>query len=152
MPRDLSNATNTITPLVRGGLSRASILFASTADTRNLLPLEKKRLSSHHWESERSYWAHRVRGIKHHQGCFTLAGFSIGRGSHRRPGLRDAFEKIPNAQFTIVGSGPEEVRLKADALARKIKDSVDFILWLLQNNLFELYDSHDLLLFPSLPQ
>ena len=41
--RDLSNATNTITPLVRGGLSRASILFASTADTRNLLrgPLKK---------------------------------------------------------------------------------------------------------------
>jgi len=78
--RDLSNATITINPLVRGGLSRASIIFASTCDTRNLLPLEKKRLSSHHWESERSYWAHRVRGIKHHQGCFTLAGFSIGRG------------------------------------------------------------------------
>jgi len=59
-------------------------------------------------------------------------------------------KKIPNARFTIVGNGPEEARLKADALARKIKDSVDFISWLPQNNLFELYDSHDLLLFPSL--
>jgi len=41
--RDLSNATITINPLVRGGLSRASIIFASTADTRNLLrgPLKK---------------------------------------------------------------------------------------------------------------
>jgi glycosyltransferase involved in cell wall biosynthesis len=59
-------------------------------------------------------------------------------------------KKIPNARFTIVGSGPEEARLKADAVARKINDSVDFISWLPQKNLFELYDSHDLLLFPSL--
>jgi glycosyltransferase involved in cell wall biosynthesis len=58
--------------------------------------------------------------------------------------------RIPNARFTIVGSGPEEARLKADALAWKINDSVDFISWLPQNNLFELYNSHDLLLFPSL--
>ena len=32
----------------------------------------------------------------------------------------------------------------------KIKDNVDFISWLPQRNLFELYDSHDFLLFPSL--
>ena len=35
--------------------------------------------------------------------------------------------KIPNARFTIAGSGPEEATLKADALAWNIRDSVDFI-------------------------
>ncbi len=58
--------------------------------------------------------------------------------------------KIPDARFTIVGRGPEEAKLKADARARKISDNIDFISWLPQNKLFELYDSHDLLLFPSL--
>ena len=73
-------------------------------------------------------------------------------GSHRHPSLRDAFEENSKGavHHTIVGSRPEEARLKADALAQKIRDSVDFISWLPQNNLFELYDSHDLLLFPSL--
>ena len=68
----------------------------------------------------------------------------------RRFRLSDVLTKFPKARFTIVGSGPEETRLKADALAWKIRDSVDFISWLPQSNLFELYDSHDLLLFPSL--
>ena len=58
--------------------------------------------------------------------------------------------KIPDARFTIVGKGPEEARLKADAQARKVSDNIDFIPWLPQNKLFELYESHDLLLFPSL--
>jgi glycosyltransferase involved in cell wall biosynthesis len=58
--------------------------------------------------------------------------------------------KIPGARFTIVGTGPEEARLKADTLHRKIRDNVNFISWLPQRKLFELYDSHDLLLFPSL--
>jgi glycosyltransferase involved in cell wall biosynthesis len=57
--------------------------------------------------------------------------------------------KIPAARFTIVGTEPEEARLKADTLHRKIRDNVDFTSWLPQRKLFELYDSHDL---PTLSQ
>ena len=40
--------------------------------------------------------------------------------------------------------------MKADTVTRNIKDNVDFISWLPQKDFFELYASHDLLLFPSL--
>jgi len=58
--------------------------------------------------------------------------------------------KNSDARFTIVGNGPEEGRLRADVFAYKVKDSVDFISRLPQNRLFDLYESHDLLIFPSL--
>jgi len=58
--------------------------------------------------------------------------------------------KLSNARFTIVGNGPEEARLRADVFAYKVKDSVDFMSRLPQNRLFDLYESHDLLIFPSL--
>src|SRR6516164_5493814 len=35
--RDLSNSTIRINPIVRGGLVKAAVIFAKTADTRNLL-------------------------------------------------------------------------------------------------------------------
>jgi glycosyltransferase involved in cell wall biosynthesis len=58
--------------------------------------------------------------------------------------------RIHHARLTIVGSGPEETRLKSDILFANIGKNVDFISWLPQQRLFELYESHDLLLFPSL--
>jgi glycosyltransferase involved in cell wall biosynthesis len=151
--RDLSNATITINPLVRGGLSRASIIFASTADTRGLL---------------RSHFGKKT--LVFSQLGIRTELLGLQRTRHQTPprllyagrllywkGVHIAVQafaklltKIPNARFTIVGSGPEEARLKADTVNRKIKDNVDFISWLPQRKLFELYDSHDLFLFPSL--
>ena len=57
----------------------------------------------------------------------------------------------PEAQFTIVGRGPEEHRLKAEAARYDVADRIDFISWLpQQQQLFDLYESHDLFVFPSL--
>src|SRR5262249_40532766 len=58
--------------------------------------------------------------------------------------------KVPDARLTIVGSGPEETRLKNDVLSANIGKNIDFTSWVPQQRLFELYESHDLLLFPSL--
>ena len=50
-----------------------------------------------------------------------------------------------------LADGPEEHRLKAEAARNDVADRIDFISWLPQQAaLFELYDSHDLFLFPSL--
>jgi glycosyltransferase involved in cell wall biosynthesis len=151
--RDLSNSTISANPILRNGLVKAAVIFAKTADTRNLLSV-----------------AMREKTI-----VFTELGIQKAQlGSPRAPrqtpprllyagrllywkGVHIAIQafaklltKIPDARFTIVGSGPEEARLKAETLARGIRDSVNFVSWVPQNNLFELYDSHDLLLFPSL--
>jgi glycosyltransferase involved in cell wall biosynthesis len=57
--------------------------------------------------------------------------------------------RIPDAQFTIVGSGPEEDRLRTMAGTHHLGDKVRFISWLPQQELFDLYSSHDLFVFPS---
>jgi glycosyltransferase involved in cell wall biosynthesis len=151
--RDLSNATITINPLVRGGLSRASIIFAYTADTRNLFrgPLAKKTVVFSPLGIQREQLGS-PRTPRQTPPRLLYAGrLFYWKGVHiALQAFAKLLTKIPNARFTIVGTGPEEARLKADTLNRNIKDNVDFISWLPQKKLFELYDSHDLLLFPSL--
>jgi glycosyltransferase involved in cell wall biosynthesis len=58
--------------------------------------------------------------------------------------------RIPDARLTIVGKGPEQERLKADAAAFSVAQNVDFISWLPQQKLYEIYGNHDLFVFPSL--
>lgn len=151
--RDLSNSTISINPVVHRGLADAAVIFAKTADTRNLLSAQLRaktiifnelgihqvQISSPRMRREtppRLLYAGRLlywKGVH-----IALQAFG------------ELLTKIPSARLTIVGSGPEEERLKADALARKIRDNVEFISWLPQNKLFELYNSHDLFVFPSL--
>jgi len=151
--RDLTNATITINPLVCGGLSDASIIFASTADTRNLLrgPLRKKTVVFSQLGIQKGQLGS-LRTARQTPPRLLYAGRLLyWKGVHiALEAFAKLLTKVPNARFTIVGTGSEEARLKADSVIRKIKDNVDFISWLPQGNLFELYDSHDLLLFPSL--
>jgi len=151
--RDLSNSTISINPIVRGGLTKAAVIFAKTADTRKLLSgaMQKKtvvftELGIH------EMLIGSPRAPRQSPPRLLYAGRLLyWKGVHIAiKAFAKLLTKFPKARFTIVGSGPEETRLKADALAWKIRDSVDFISWLPQSNLFELYDSHDLLLFPSL--
>jgi glycosyltransferase involved in cell wall biosynthesis len=151
--RDLSNSTLSINPIVRGGLDDAAVIFAKTTDTRNLLSshLREKTIVFGELGIRKAQIASpRVR--RQTPPRLLYAGRLLyWKGVHIAvQAFAELLMKIPNARFTIVGSGPEEARLKADALARKISDNIDFIPWLPQNKLFELYDSHDLLLFPSL--
>jgi glycosyltransferase involved in cell wall biosynthesis len=151
--RDLSNLTITINPVVRGGLANAAVIFVSTSDTQDLLK-----------------GAMREKSVVFTQLGIQQAQIRSARAPRETPprllyvgrllywkGVHiaiEAFSKIltsfPDARFTIVGDGPEKARLMADVLAYKIEDSVDFTSWLPQNRLSDLYQSHDLLIFPSL--
>ena len=62
--------------------------------------------------------------------------------------LERLLERMPDAQLTIVGDGPEENRLKT--AARHLAGKVEFISRVPQTKLFELYASHNLLIYPSL--
>ena len=151
--RDLSNSTININPLVRGGMASAAVIFVKTADTGDLfvgsmrqktvlfieLGIQKEQLSLPRMPRQTSP-------------RFLYAGRLVyWKGVHIAvQAFAHLSKRMPQARFTIVGSGPEEARLKADILAYDLKERVDFISWLPQSRLFELYDSHDLLLFPSL--
>ena len=151
--RDLSNSTISINPLVRDGLANAAVIFVKTCDTLNLLSraMRKKTVVFTELAVQTSQIGSSRMPRQTPTRLLYAGRLLYWKGVHIAiQAFAMLLKKIPNARFTIVGSGPEEARLKADVLARKIKDSVDFISWLPQNNLFELYDSHDLLLFPSL--
>jgi glycosyltransferase involved in cell wall biosynthesis len=151
--RDISNSTITINPLVRGGLIQSVAIFVSTSDTQNLFTgalREKTSVFTQLTIPDPASTPPRVPGQKPPR--LLYAGRLLyWKGVHI---AIDAFarlaRRVSDARFTIVGDGPERDRLQAEAASRNIKDQVDFISRLPQEKLFELYDSHDLLLFPSL--
>jgi glycosyltransferase involved in cell wall biosynthesis len=151
--RDLSNSTVRINPIVRGGLAKAVVIFAKTADTRNLLrgAMRKKTVVFTELGIHKAQIGFPRESRQTPPRLLYAGRLLYWKGVHIAiQAFSELLTKIPNARFTIVGRGPEEASLKAKALAWKIRDSVDFISWLPQNKLFELYNSHDLLLFPSL--
>jgi glycosyltransferase involved in cell wall biosynthesis len=151
--RDLSNATININPLLRVGLKQAAVVFTKTSDTRDLLSKIVPHKSAVFIEvgipkTQIGY----SRGLCQAQPRVLYAGRLLyWKGVHIAVrAFSEILQRFPNARFTIVGRGPEEVRLKANAISRNMSDNVDFIPWLPQRELNKLYESHDLLLFPSL--
>jgi glycosyltransferase involved in cell wall biosynthesis len=151
--RDLSNSTIAMNPLVRPGLDRASVIFVSTEDTQNLFGGALRKKTS----------------VFSQLGLPNLPDNSLPRSASGPPrvlyagrllywkGVHIAIEafvevvkQIPNARLTIVGDGPERSRLKQDVERNHLLGSVEFISRVPQNELFELYRTHDLFLFPSL--
>ena len=151
--RDLSNSTISINPIVRRGLYDAAVIFAKTTDTRNMLSGTLREKTFVFGElGIRKVQIASPRTRRETPPMLLYAGRLLyWKGVHIAiQAFAKLLTKIPSARFTVVGNGPEETRLKADTLALGIDQNVDFISWLPQNELFDLYDSHDLLLFPSL--
>jgi glycosyltransferase involved in cell wall biosynthesis len=151
--RDLSNSTATINPLIRCGLTNAAIIFVKTPDTRNILnrAMQEKTIVFIELGIQKGQ-LRSPRASRQAPPRLLYAGRLLyWKGVHIAiQAFAQLLVKIPHARLTIVGDGPEESRLKSDVLSANIGKNVDFISWLSQQDLFELYDSHDLLLFPSL--
>jgi glycosyltransferase involved in cell wall biosynthesis len=151
--RDISNHTLRFNPLVRGGLDSAAVIFVKTPQTRLLLKGNLREKATTFLElGVNSGQIGSPRPARSHPHRLLYAGRLLyWKGLHIAiEALRSLVDKMPEARLTIVGSGPEENWLKALASERNLKDAIDFVPWLPQNSLFELYLSHDLLLFPSL--
>ncbi len=151
--RDLSNATVEINPIVRRGLCDAAAIFTMTADTRNLLSpalREKTRILMALSVLKSQIGSPRTR--RRSPPRLLYAGRLLyWKGVHIAiEAMTPLVKRIPNLRLTIVGNGPEEGRLKTDVALRKLSGNVDFIPSMPQDNFLRLYDSHDLLLFPSL--
>jgi glycosyltransferase involved in cell wall biosynthesis len=151
--RDFNNATVMINPWIRRELIEAAIIFASTSDTRNLLTRSVKNKTfvfTPLWITSPPSLAPRMA----RQGpprLLCAARLYYWKGVHIAiRAFAQSLSQCPEARFTIVGRGPEEHRLKAEAARYDVADRIDFISWLPQQQLFDLYESHDLFVFPSL--
>ncbi len=151
--RDLSNATININPVLRAGLKRTAVVFTKTSDTQNLLSEAERDKSVVFMEvSVPEAQIGHPRTMRQGPPRLLYAGRLLyWKGVHIAiRAFAQVLPRFPSAKLTIVGRGPEEERLRADVVKQKIQHSVDFISWLPQTELSKLYDSHDLLLFPSL--
>jgi glycosyltransferase involved in cell wall biosynthesis len=151
--RDFANATVMINPWIRRELIEAAIVFASTSDTRNLFSQSVKDKTFIFTQLRIAKPASVMPHIR--QGpprLLCAARLVYWKGVHIAiRAFAQVLTRYPEARFTIVGRGPEEHRLKAEAARSNVADRVDFISWLPhQQQLFDLYESHDLFVFPSL--
>jgi glycosyltransferase involved in cell wall biosynthesis len=151
--RDLSNATITHNPIVRGGLADADIIFVKTPETRDLLgPAFARQVEPF---IELTLAAEQIQPIRRpppKSPRLLFAGRLLyWKGAHIAvSAFSELARKIPDAQMTLVGKGPEKARLRALAASLGVADRITFVEWLPQVELFELYAKHDLFVFPSL--
>jgi len=150
--RDISNATITLNPASRKGFRDAAVIFVSTSDTQKLFKgslRDKTVVFSQLGLTELP--PARLRQWSKPPKFLYAGRLLYWKGVHIA--LR-AFAELTNkgfdARFTIVGDGPERFRLEREAASRNLGDRVEFIPRVPQAKLFELYDAHNLLLFPSL--
>jgi len=151
--RDLSNATITINPVVRPGLTRASAIFVSTTDTQKLFEgaLREKTVVFSQLGLPALPQAQTPRSPSGPLRFLYAGRLLYWKGVHIAiRAFAEVVKQAPEATFTIVGDGPERSRLEEDVKQNNLLGKVEFIPRLPQNTLFELYRSHDLFLFPSL--
>ncbi|HVY17818.1 MAG TPA: glycosyltransferase [Rhodopila sp.] len=150
--RDLSNHTITINPLVRHGLSSADVIFTKTPDTGRILTPAMQRKSVNFLElGLEAVNADRPPRPPGPPRLLFAGRLLYWKGAHIAiRALAELVRTVPDARLTVVGKGREEARLRADAAALGVAGNVDFVPWLAQQALFELYQTHDLFVFPSL--
>jgi glycosyltransferase involved in cell wall biosynthesis len=151
--RDVSNATIAVNPIVRKGLADASAIFVKTPDTRDLLTPKMQAKSLPFIElSLQPTQIGQPRGPRPSALKLLFAGRLLyWKGAHIvLRSFATVLRQIPDARLTIVGKGPEQNRLQALATSLQIAQAVEFVAWLPQPKLFDLYASHDLFVFPSL--
>jgi glycosyltransferase involved in cell wall biosynthesis len=150
--RDLSNQTIMLNPLVRRGLLDASVIFVKTPDTRRLFTRAMQGKSIEFIELGLQQTQPPKPDRPHGPPRFLFAGRLLyWKGAHIAiRALAELVRRLPDARLTIVGKGKEQGRLKAAAAGYGLSNNIEFVPWLPQQELFALYRSHDLLIFPSL--
>jgi glycosyltransferase involved in cell wall biosynthesis len=64
--------------------------------------------------------------------------------------FKEFADRHPESEFSIIGTGPEEARLRALARRLRLLNRVHFLSWLPREELLARMASHDVFLFPSL--
>jgi glycosyltransferase involved in cell wall biosynthesis len=151
--RELSNLTIRLNPVVRDGLTRASLILVRTADTARLLTPSMRAKSIRFSEISLPEGAigQPRRASPGAPKLLFVGRLIYWKGAHiALRTLAELRRHIPGATLTIVGKGPELPRLSREAARLGVAGAVTFTPWLAREALTGVYDSHDLFLFPSL--
>lgn len=151
--RDIANMLSRFDPILRDGLAKAKVIAVTTPQTLRLIPQKyqkKSRCVLQIGIDETSGQGklnpeQRCTRILYVGNFLYLKGMCIGLDAFAK-----ALEHNPNLGLTMVGKGPEEKRWGEHAQRLGVAERIEWLPWLPQSKLMELYAQHGLLLFPSL--
>ncbi len=152
--RDLLNRIAQWDPWLQQTLTQATQILVKTPETKALIP------HKHHTKVQQLIEI----GVKAQTTCIRSApnpskGLKIlyvGRLLYWK-GLQLGIEAFahclkthPNCSLTIVGSGPDESNWRSLCAELGIENEINWLGWIEQSKLNDLYQAHDVFLFPSL--
>ncbi|MBL8315082.1 MAG: glycosyltransferase [Rubrivivax sp.] len=152
--RALINRWARYDPLLRHGLRHSALILAKTAATAAALPdgfAARTRVALEIGTVPRPGVVPRAAPAGRELRLIYAGNFLALKGLHL--GLRAVAQAVAaggDLRLTIIGNGPMAATLRAQALALGIAGRVEWIERLPQAELFERYQDHDALLFPSL--
>jgi glycosyltransferase involved in cell wall biosynthesis len=151
--RDCLNIISRFDPLMRNTFERASLIFTKTPDTKAIIPSKYHNKT----KTELEIGINQINELKPYhkkEGPFKLlfvGRFIYWKGMHL--GL-EAFSRVlklyPDMKLTLVGRGPDEKYWKILSKELKISHAVSWIPWINHDELRQIYQTHNMLLFPSL--
>ncbi|WP_019504089.1 glycosyltransferase family 4 protein [Pleurocapsa sp. PCC 7319] len=156
--RDLSNWLIVINPLLQAMYQRSSIILCKTKETKAAIPQshqDKCRLCLEIGIEPPNKDCQKLEAKNPRtDGEFRL--LYVGRlvywkGLHLGLQAFAQFQKqMPNSRLTVVGKGMDEAWLHRMAEKLEIDTAIDWIDWMPQKQVLQLYSQHDVFLFPSL--
>lgn len=151
--RDMANSFVKFDPFMWYTFRKATKIYATSEQTRNLIPSIFRNKTCIQlaigWDGNNKSEGHKEKD--HIVRVLYVGRFLYWKGLHLGlAAFAKLLESIPNARFTLVGKGSEEKKWKKLVDKLDITDNVDWVSWVDQNNLTELYQQHNVFLFPSL--
>lgn len=151
--RDVANKVVYIDPIMSAVYKRSSIILCKTRETLRSIPSryqDKCQLQLEIGTEQKPPEANNAivrKGIRvlYVGRLVYLKGMHLGL-----PAFAQFLKSNRDARLTIVGSGPEQESLKALATHLSIDHAIDWIPWLKQHEVMQVYPKHDIFLFPSL--
>jgi glycosyltransferase involved in cell wall biosynthesis len=154
--RDVSNQMIRFDPLMRTTFRQAESIYVKTPESAHFIPeLYKGKVKCQLeigidslGEEEASG---KTRADKNPLRILYVGHFLYLKGMHLGlPAFKKLLSVSGDARLTLLGEGPDEQRWRKLAEALQIPPNVDWINWVPQKEVAQLYQSHDVLLFPSL--
>lgn len=150
--RDISNTLALMTPLSKKALKSASFLIAKTPETSRLMTkypgqtlLKSSEIGTSVIKIEQVKPRSAVNRI------LFVGRFIYWKGGHLAiTAFAEYIKSGASGTLTMVGKGPEKEEWIALAKDLEVHDMIDFIDWLPQKELAEIYKAHDVFLFPSM--
>jgi glycosyltransferase involved in cell wall biosynthesis len=153
MLRDASNQLAFLNPSVHAMLSQATVIMCKTRETLAILPaayLKKGRIHLEIGLEPKRIMRETKGNVKNAD--FLYAGRLIYmKGLHLALRALSELKKVrPDATLTIIGTGPDEVRLKKLSKTLGIQNSLHWMGWVSHEEIWTHYHHYTAFVFPSL--